>query len=317
MPSANVRWPVPLVRQKTLHPGQMGVPGTDSERGLRTHASGAIFYVDPNAAGVSDLRDGTDPEGPLQTVGAALARCQAYSGDVVAIMPNGVWQYASGTERPLPITEEVTVDVSGVRIVGLSPSPLGVYWQPASNDGVCITVNAMDVTIEGIAFWNTLFTGGTGISALWDGPPYGENLVVRHCYFDADLDYGVSMDFSWYNHIHDCMFVNIDIAAIFNMDVEGDPDYLQIYRNFFVDCDLAISLQDCSDCNVYGNWIRGDPTVADSYIDFAGGGGNLVSDNWLGSTLAQYAGVGGNCADGTADFWVNNHCVDGDTVAAP
>ena len=77
MPSADVRMRVPLVRFPTLFPGQMGVPGTDTERGLRTHTTGAVFYVDPNYSGVSDLRDGTDPEDPLRTVAAALTKCQA------------------------------------------------------------------------------------------------------------------------------------------------------------------------------------------------------------------------------------------------
>ena len=72
MPSADVRWPSPLVRQKPWFPGQVGVPGTDHTRGLRSDVNGVIFYVDPNAVGVSDLRDGTDPEGPLQTVAKAL-----------------------------------------------------------------------------------------------------------------------------------------------------------------------------------------------------------------------------------------------------
>ena len=168
------------------------------------------------------------------------------------------------------------------------------------------------------ALWNDTYSGGTGILAEWDGPPWGENLVVRNCFFEHDLDYGIQLDYSWYADIHDNWFVNLGVAAIYNRDTYGDPDYALIYRNHFVDCILAVSLQDSSYCHVYSNWINGDPTAAGSYVDFSGAGGsNLVADNWLGSTLAQYAGVGGNCADGTADWWLNNHCIDGDTVANP
>ena len=78
MPATNVNWPTPLTRLNPWYPGQMGVPGTDNETGLRLNSTGAIFYVDPNYPGVSDLRDGTNPTNPLQTVEAALTKCEAY-----------------------------------------------------------------------------------------------------------------------------------------------------------------------------------------------------------------------------------------------
>lgn len=319
MPATNVQWPVPLQRLNPWYPGQFGVPGTDSDTGLRTNYEGTVFYVDPNATGVSDSRDGTDPTEPLQTVAAALTKCQAYRGDVIAVMANGRWQYGEHQYRQTAIVEEVTVDVPGVRIVGLAPSSsLGVYWEPTQNDGVCITVVALDVTIEGFCFSNPNYTGGTGIFAEWDGTnTYGENMVVRHCYFGEDLDYGIQLDYSWYNWIHDCYFESIGTAAIFNADVNGDPDYLVVERCHFIDNTAAIKLPDAANCHIISNWIQGDPTVAGSYIDLtdAANNDNIVADNWLASTHAQY--VGGNCADSGRDYFVNNHCVDQDTTQNP
>lgn len=322
MPSANVRWAVPLVRQNPWFPGQMGVPGTDTETGLRLNTLGTIFYVDPNYPGASDARDGTNPTDPLLTVAAALTKCQPYCGDVIAVMANGDWQYSGHVGRQTTIQEAVTVNVPGVRIVGVAPSSaLGVYWQPPANNGVCITVNAIDVTIEGFAFWNEDFTGGTGIFAQWTGLAapklQGENLTVRHCFFAADLDYGIALDYAWYSYIHDNYFIGAGIAAIHNVAASGDPDYAVIYHNHFVNNALAISIPGSDDCHIYSNWIHGDPGAASSFINLTGGTRNLVADNWLGCTIAQYTGVGGTCQDGAADLWVNNHCVTGDPIANP
>ena len=58
----------------------------------------------------------------------------------------------------------------------------------------------------------------------------------------------------------------------------------------------------------------GDGTGTNNFIDLTGGGGNIVTNNWLGCTIAQYDVT---CSDGTSGSWVNNHCENGDTVAAP
>jgi len=325
MPSANVRWPTPLTRLNPVYPGQMGVPGTDTETGLRLNTLGTIFYVDPNYPGASDARDGTNPTDPLLTVAAALTKCQPYCGDVIAVMARRNWQYGERSpSRLTDISEEVIVTVPGVRIVGISPSSThGVYWQPASNGGVCITVDALDVLIEGFCFWNEDFTGGTGIFAEWTGLSttptnvQGENVTVRHCHFAADLDYGIVLDYAWWTYIHDCYFIGAGIAAIHNADVTGDPDYSQIYRNHFVNNALGISLPGVSQCNIFENLIIGNPATADSYINTsgAGGGGNMVTRNSLDSTLAQY--VGGNCNSNATDGWVQNYCIDGPSIALP
>ena len=124
MPSSNVTWPNPLVRQNAFETGQMGVPGTWAETGLRQHSTGVIIWVDPNCPWRTDLQDGTDPGHPMATIAAALTKCQPYRGDTVAVMANGFWTDAPGgaANYPLPIAETLTVSVHGVRIVGVFPS---------------------------------------------------------------------------------------------------------------------------------------------------------------------------------------------------
>ena len=117
MPATNVSWPVPLTRLNPWYPGQFGVPGTDSETGLRLDTEGCIFWVDPNHPDANDNRDGTNPTSPLATVGAAIGKCAAYRGDVIAVMHNGFWTYGDMTASNItPIQEAVTVNVPGVRL---------------------------------------------------------------------------------------------------------------------------------------------------------------------------------------------------------
>ena len=321
MPSSDVRWPTPLTRQNPWYPGQMGVPGTDTETGLRSNTLGTVFYVDPNYPGASDARDGTNPTDPLLTVQTAVDKCQRWSGDVVAVMANGDWQWGGHVGRQTTIQEAVTVSTDGIRIVGVSPSSgTGVYWQPATIDGVCITINALDVLVEGFSFWSEApITGGTGVLSQWTGnaaPLFqGENTVIRNCTFTADLDYGIALDYTWYSYITDNFFHGIGIAAIHNLAANGSPDYSVFARNHFLDNALAISLAGVDGAFIYENHISGNPAAANSFINTNGGGSNTVSRNALVSTLAQY--VGGNCNSAATDGWVNNFCIDGPSVALP
>jgi parallel beta-helix repeat protein len=317
MPASNVLWMPPLTRFPTLWPGQTGVPGTDHDRGERMHCTGEVFYVDPNFPGVSDQRDGTSPTSPLQTVAAALTHCQPYRGDVIAVMSSAYWRHADQTlGYALPIQEEVVVTIPGVRIVGLFPSgDLGVPWRVTQNGGIAITVRAIDVLVEGFCFYEPTFTTPIGIRAEWGGlnSYHGDNLTVRHCFFDGTLDYGIQLDFSWYAQIYGNIFQEIDTAAVFNLNVIGDPDYAQVYDNTFMNCAAAIKLTDSDDCFIYNNRIYGNAAGVANFIDLTGGARNFVADNWLGCTTAQYA-LGGTCAGSATDSWVRNHCTDAETI---
>ena len=337
MPGANVNWPVPLTRLNPWYPGQFGVPGTDSETGLRLNTGGCIFWVDPNHVDANDNRDGTNPTAPLATIGAALAQCEPYRGDVIAVMHNGLWTYGNlASANIAPIQEAVIVTVPGVRIVGVSPSSLGVPWIPTDDNDVLITVHALDVVIEGFNFWGSIYTGVTGILAEWNAPSlYGENLTVRHCYL-YDLAYGVSLDYAWNCFIEDCQFVDMATAAIHNPSVFGEPDFLTIRGCLFrqnvadvnlPDCDevliegcrffdatAAIAITSGGNNQIVGNVIQGDGAGVNNMVNLTGGAGNVVTDNTLSCTIAQYDTT---CSDAGSGSWGFNHCANGDTTAAP
>ena len=347
--------------------GQEQVWGFDARTGIDSRsyfAPGAkIFYVDQNNTLAVDAGNlGENPTVPLATVAAAIVLCRDHQGDTIVVGANDAWQYAPQTYRPLPVTESVTIpmDKGGIRIVGSSTNPLGVSWTPAGASEVAITVHAVDVIIEGFCFIPE-FANCIGILCEWgSAASYGENLTVRHCFFESSLDYGIQYDFSWYCYVYQNYFDGINVAAIHNLAVEGDPDYLSVTGNVFDGCAIALDLDgtdnmivennkftDCpvgiamngsdectvvdnifndpaatvaidmaaSDANaIHGNIINGDPTGTNNFIDATGSADNIVSDNFLACTIAQYDVT---CSDATSGAWVNNHCTDGDTVLPP
>jgi len=327
MPANNVNWPLPLTRLNPFYPGQFGVPGTANETGLRQHSSGAIFYVDPNHVDNNDNRDGTDPTSPLSTVAAAILKCQPYRGDVIAVMANNSWQYGNSADGfATAISEEVIVTVPGIKIVGVCPSGQGVYWYPVSNAGVCITVHAIDVTIEGFFFSEGSFAGCTAIESEWDGATlFGENLTVRNCVFDDTVDIAIQLDYSWYCDIHDNIFWKCDTYGIYSPVAGSGIAFSRICDNDFHDCAIAISLLGGCDDNIiqrntiYNSNAQTPAAATDEGIDTTGGARNMVSDNYFSCALpAPAAGDYDDLNTAAAtDAWINNHCLNGDTTTNP
>ncbi len=328
-----VKWPLPMTQWPTLWASQMGVPGTDDNMGARLHPTGQVFYVDPNFPGASDARDGFEPTDPLLTVATALTKCQPHRGDVIMVGASSAWFYAeggsgiAGAQYATGIAEEVTVATAGVRIVGVQNSPIGVMWAPASNAGTCITVSAMDVTIEGFVFTEgATYTGCDGIYAEWDGVTlFGENLIVRNCTFDDTVDTAIQLEFSWFCDIHDNGFWQNDVVAIM-ADVGGSgAAYTKIHDNIFHDCGIAISLLGgCDDNQIYDNIVynanaQGAGAAANEGINTTGGTRNMVTNNQFSCLLPVPApGDWDNLNTGVAtDSWVGNMCSNGLAVTTP
>ena len=334
MPATDVRWPIPLIRQKIFYPGQFGVPGTDTERGLRSHVTGAIFYVDPNAPGAVTNRDGTDPEAPLSTVASALALCQPYRGDVVCVMANNSWQYGDPTDGyTTAISEEVTVSVPGVRLVGVCPAGQGVYWYPASDGGRQITVSAIDVTIEGFFFSEgPTYTGCDAIYAEWDNVTlFADNLTVRNCVFDDTVDTAIQLELSWYCDIHHNLFWGCDEYGVYVDPAGSGIAYSLFHDNVFHDCvSGALYLRAADFCQIYRNSIFNSDAQAgapatDEGITTEGGHYNQVYHNILSCLLP--AAAPGDYDDfctpdvaggvGYTDSWIHNYCLNGPSVTTP
>ena len=323
---------LPLTRANPWYSGQMGVPGTDTETGLRLHPTGTTFYVDRNFPGASDQRDGTDPTSPLLTVTAAISKCQPHRGDVIMVGASSAWFYAEGgiglptAEYTLPIVEEVTLDVAGVRLIGASHSALGNMWTPASNGGTCLTVTAIDCIVEGFVFSEgQTYTGCNAIYCEWDGITlFGENLTVRNCAFDDTVDIAIQLEFSWYCVIHNNVFSQCDTCGIYLDPAGSAAAYLDIYNNFFNDCAVAMAMTGLDNSQIYNNRIYNSNAQAvavatNEGLFTTGGSSNMVANNWFSCALP--AGANGDWDDlntaAATDAWVGNHCMNGLAVTNP
>jgi len=337
MTGANVSFAPPLQRFNSLFPGQYGVPGAWTDTGLRMHSTGTVFYVDPNFPGASDARDGTDPTSPLLTVATAITKCEAYRGDVIAVMGNAGWYYTEGgAGYTTVIAEEVTVDVPGIKIVGLAPSAMtNVMWTPASDGGTCITVHECDVLIEGFTFTEgqTYAACGIAIDTTYDGATmFGDSLTVRNCLFDDTVDIAIQCDFPWYCHFHNNYFAQCDNYGIYAAAAGDGLSFSLIHDNVFnmvgeTDSGGAITLLSDSDNNhIYNNQIYNAaatvPAAAtDEGIVFAAGGtNNQISNNWFSCPLPG-PGAGDwddlNTTGGATNAWVHNMCTNGIAVTQP
>jgi hypothetical protein len=270
-----------------------------------------IFYVDPNNPQAVDFGNtGRDPTVPLRTVQAAVNLCRDHQGDTIVVGANDAWLYAP-QNRPIDIVESVVIPVTagGIRIIGAAPTPWGVQWQAAADNQAALTVQAIDVLVEGFVFTEVLFNNTTGIQVEWTGlGATGENATIRHCAF-MRLDYGIALDFSWYNQIHSCYFEQCAVAAVANLNVAGNAGYSFIHGNQFLRNANALVLGAAAANFIYHNRLTtpNAAAVTATALDL-NGTDNQVSDNYLSCTIAQAANL---APKGAADWWINNHATDG------
>ena len=192
---------------------------------------------------------------------------------------------------------------------------MGVPWLVTQNGGVAITVNVASVLIEGFNFWEDIYTTPIAIDAYWDHPPFGDNLVVRNCFFGAGLDHGIRLDFAYNTFIYHNTFQSLTTAAILSLELEGNADYTFIYENMFEGNAAAIVLENASHCMIYSNMINGNAAGTNNFIDLDGGSDNFVANNYLACTLGAEYNL--TCSDADSGAWINNHCENGDTTTSP
>lgn len=325
----NVNSPLPLIRLNPWYPGAMGVPGSDEETGLRSHPTGTVFYVDPNFPGAETTRDGTNPTNPLSTVAAAIARCEDHRGDVIIVGSNSMWQYAKGytgvadAEYTTVISEEVTLDKAGVKLIGVSPSSIGVTWNPASDGGTCITVTAIDCLIEGFVFAQGLtYTACNGIYVEWNGTTmFGENCTIRNCTFGDDgCATGIQLEYAWYCDIYNNKFIECTSRGIWVDTAGSGSAYNNIIGNWFTECaTAAATLHDTTDSLVANNFVfnsnaSGGGAATNEGFDTFGGGDNLVANNYFSVLNADW---GTFCRGVAGDAWVANMLMDQMAVVTP
>lgn len=196
--------------------GVLGVQGFAVQGKLIT-ADSRVLYVQPNHPKATDLGNlGMVPEIPFRTVQAAINSLSGrdYRGDVIFVGGNDGWTYGGLSTWDTPIVENVIVDVGGLSIIGVS-SGLGVYWTSPVALAFCLTVQAIDVYIEGFSFMGGA-GGCNGIYAEWAGGTtwFADNIIIRNCSFDDQIDIAIQLEYVWYGQVYDCFFEECDTFGI-------------------------------------------------------------------------------------------------------
>jgi hypothetical protein len=244
-------------------------------------------------------------------------------------MANNAWGFGTTADGYiLPVSENAIVNVPGVRLVGISQSSsTGVVWIPATDGGTCITVNALDVSIEGFLFSEGVRAGCNAIAVVWNGvTAWGDNVTIRNNMFDGTVDVAISLDFVWYANIHHNEFWQCDDTGIQLIDPgNGAPAYLVISDNIFHDCVAhAMDLPHLADSHISGNSIYNTNAQAagaatDEGITTAGGLRNQVFNNYFSCVLPVAAPGDYNDLNTAAatDAWIGNHCMNGLAITNP
>ena len=177
---------LPQVRLQPWYPGQLGVSGSDVQRGLRWEPTGIVLYVDENHPNAHSVGDGTDPEEPLDSIQTAVNNLIAFAAAMNCSLEGSV----------IVVAAEATIEESVVigptapahcTILGSGPGVDGPSWTAAVDAGTALTVRQVGWTIEGFRFETG--AGGTAIRLEWS--PWlglghvGNRTKIINNYFDG------------------------------------------------------------------------------------------------------------------------------------
>jgi len=321
---------LPIIRQSQIYPGQVGVRGSDVERGLRWRSSGFALYVNNIHPGRSDNNDGTNPEAPLTTIAQAVTNLNAWHalyGSVGAL--SGVSSYiviAPGTyAEDVALTAGTAPDYG--TILGGGNGRYPTIWDDGGGD--CLTITAYGWRVanihyrpadgfagvllsrpagagaEGTVIENCFFDGqwsGTGFGVEFNGAP--ANCTIQNCRFAEFAATGgcitvtdTSIAHPYQTHVLNCTFQESD--EYFTRDCAGGWNQTLIAGNYFVDGTHDATFP----AGVGGTLV---------YIDTSAGlGYNKVCGNWLDDTYQQASGYIPNATDN----WGGNFTMDPNRAA--
>ena len=303
---------IPMLKLPPFFGGQMGVPGSDSPLGLRTHSDGVVLYVAPDNLNATDSNDGTNPVEPKATMAGAIASS--------LLVPHSVIRVCGDIDETVVVPATAP---SHVTILGdwmFAPT-----WGPALAAGGCLSIDAYGWRISGLHFQPG--TAGAGVQLTRTAGSGAENTVIDNCFFEgmwgASL-YVIDLNGAPANvKIINSRFAEFGAAkACITVTATGiaDPYQTQILGCTFQESDEYIS-RDCA-----GGWnqtviwgcLFADGTHDAAFpagaggtavfIDMRGGsnGYNTVVYNFLGG---DYSNTGGYWA-GTGDSWQGNVAFD-------
>jgi hypothetical protein len=328
---------LPQVRLAPWYQGQMGVWGSDVQRGLRWEPTGIVLFVDENHPGTHATGDGTNPEEPLNSIQTAINNLIAFATAQNCTLEGSVIVVASEAT----IAETVTIPATApthCTILGAGSSAHQPTWTAATAAGTALTVLQTGWTIEGFTFETG--TAGTAILLNGTGSDGAYKTTIRNCRFDGLWGGLYGINFYGAPHrvrIENCEFLeyrrtdNTAYAIIVTDSSDSNPYECHIVGNTFWENENHVgSLGSVRAWNVSefrGNvFHEGELIVATLMLDLRGGtrGNNIVTQNVFCGTYSQAGGYYANA--GSPGNWVGNIAEDvasaqvadnGFTVAVP
>jgi hypothetical protein len=157
---------LPITRLSPWYPGQMGVPGSDVPRGIRSEPTALALFVSTVNPAANAFNDGTDPENPISTVQMAVNRLITMQTALgVSLVGSKIVVDAGST-----ITENVIIPITapkGCSIVGSGSGSYSPVWNSASASTVALTIRQENWRISGFTF--TPPATSSSIKLEWTG----------------------------------------------------------------------------------------------------------------------------------------------------
>jgi len=314
---------LPQIRLAPFYPGQVGVSGSDVQRGLRWEPQGIVLYVDENHPGVSDTGDGTNPEAPLASIQTAITRLTNFATALGTSLEGSVIVIADEADLAETVIIPATAPLN-CTILGAGSTAHHPTWTAATAAGVALTVRQEGWTIEGITFE----AGAEGTSIKLDEVPGSSytayKTTIRNCRFDGLWGGLYGVDFYGAPHrvtIENCEFLEWRSAggAAFAIMVTDsshtNPYECHIHNNVFWENENHIgnlgAVRGFNVSTFMGNvFYEGELIASTLMLDLRGGtlGHNIVTGNTF---CGDYSNTGGYYANaGAPGNWVGNMAED-------
>jgi hypothetical protein len=248
-----------------------------------------VFFVDSGASRAADANAGRDPNVPLATIDAAVARCTANNGDMIVVMPGH-------DENP---TADIAMDVAGVWIYGLG-------W---GNDRPTVTFGALGASVTMSAastrLSNIIFDLGT-VATTVTAPITitGSGCIVEGCetrphassQFTSLISVGADAnDVVIRDNVLRCLSTGASSTSGILLD---GCDRITIVNNhidgFFAEHvidNTTGSLDEILDCLIANNYLKQVGSGTDLVVEMDANATGLLISNMMSGTQALDANV--------------------------
>lgn len=286
-----------------------------------TGGLGGFLYVDPTSGGSHG--DGKSWDEPLSSLTNALTAMKKW--DTIFCAPGGyTGNYTTSLNAVAPFGA----------IIGMRQTSLGLAaWAGATvATSPIITVKARGWRISGFEFDNPGTSGvqSAGVELYKLNPTSatqrGDYLEVDHCLFTGGKTGFMFYGGGTYAHIHDNRFDLLagtgtyDGAIMCSDSGHQCPTMALIENNIFVASDTMIGMGNGTARGFNDSIIRGNIFQLSGYGDTttlildlrSNGGGNLVIENYFGTTRADLANDASTLIfTNASDEGIGNWCADG------